>query len=178
VIVSIEFLSSHGVGNRTSNRPVPLIDARARARDNSGMTVQAVEKPLRHAAIASWLERFRLAWEHGDAGDWIEWAFTEDAVFRHHPMRPPHCGHDEIRLHLRRQAAILGDAELRFGRPVIDGTRAVVEWWANTTDGTHHVTMTGSVFVRFADDGRVEELRRYGDMHPGAHDVPHGWEIL
>jgi hypothetical protein len=154
------------------------MDAGAPGSDNSRMTAVAAEKPIRHAAIESWLERFRLAWEHGDAGDWIEWAFTDDAVMRHHPMRPPHCGHDEIRLHLRRQGAILGDAEVRFGRAVIDGNRAAVEWWSNATDGTHHATMTGSLFVRFAADGRVEELRRYGEMLPGAHEVPYGWEIL
>ena len=40
------------------------------------MTTVAVAKPIRHAAIEAWLERFRLAWEQGDAGNWIEWAFT------------------------------------------------------------------------------------------------------
>jgi hypothetical protein len=140
------------------------------------MTALAVAKPIRHAAIESWLERYRLAWEQGDAGDWIEWAFTEDAVFRHHPLRPPSCGHDEIRLHLRRQAAILGDAEVRFGRPVIGGATASVEWWSTATDGTHEVTTAGALFVRFAPDGRVAELRRYGEMAPGIHrgpSVPH-----
>ena len=39
------------------------------------------------------------------------------------------------------------------------------------------MTMAGSLFARFAEDGRVSELRRYGEMHPGVHDVPHGWEL-
>jgi SnoaL-like domain len=156
---------------------VAHLDRSGRGWHNYRMTTAVVAKPIRHPAIEAWLERFRVAWEHGDAGDWIEWAFTEDAVLRHHPLRGPMCGHDEIRLHLRRQGAILGDAELRFGRAVIDGDRATVEWWLNATDGTHHVTMAGSLFVRFAEDGRVSELRRYGEMHPGEHDVPYGWEL-
>ena len=139
------------------------------------MTALAVSKPHRTAAADAWLERFRAAWEHGDAGDWIEDAFTHDAVLRHHPLRAPAEGHAEIRAHLRRSAAILGDAEIRIGRPVVDGDRVSAEWWAQTTDGTHDVTMVGSLFVRFAADGRVRELRRYGEMQPGAHEPHAGW---
>jgi limonene-1,2-epoxide hydrolase len=139
------------------------------------MTALAIAKPQRTSPVDAWLERFRAAWEDGDAGDWIERAFTEDAVLRHHPLRAPASGHDEIRAHLRRAAAILGDAEIRIAGPVVDGDRASAEWWAQTTDGTHDVTMVGALFVRFAADGRVRELRRYGDMQPGAHEPHAGW---
>jgi hypothetical protein len=136
--------------------------------DNWGMTALAPPKP-RTAAVGAWLERFRLAWEHGDAGDWVEDAFTEDARFHHHPLRPPQHGHAEIRQHLRRAGAILGDAEIHMGEPIVAGDRAAAEWWAQTTDGTHEVTMTGTLVLRFAPDGRCEELRRYGDMQPGRY---------
>jgi hypothetical protein len=62
-----------------------------------------------------------------------------------------------------------------MARPLVDGDRVSVEWWAQTTDGTHDVTMVGSLFVRFAADGRVRELRRYGDMQPGAYEPHAGW---
>jgi hypothetical protein len=139
------------------------------------MTALAISKLHRASSVDAWLERFREAWEDGDAGDWIEGAFTEDAVLRHHPLRAPSIGHDGIRGHLRRAAAILGDAEIRMARPLVDGDRVSVEWWAQTTDGTHDVTMVGSLFVRFAADGRVRELRRYGDMQPGAYEPHAGW---
>jgi hypothetical protein len=140
------------------------------------MTALAIPKPTRTDAVAAWLEQFRAAWQHSDAGDWIEACFEEDAVLRSHPLRAPHHGHDGIRVHLRRAGAILGDAEIRFGTPLVDGDRASVEWWATTTDGTHDVTMVGSLFVRFAPDGRAAEVRRYGDMHPGGHEPHDGWE--
>lgn len=140
------------------------------------MTVLAAPKPHRAIRVDAWLERFRAAWENGDAGAWIEEAFAEDAVLRHHPLRTPARGHAEIRSHLRRTGSILGDAEIRIAHPVVDGDRATAEWWATTTDGTHDVTMVGSLFLRFAPDGRVQELRRYGEMQPGAHEPHDGWD--
>ena len=40
------------------------------------MTALAIAKPQSISPVDAWLERFRAAWEDGDAGDWIEHAFT------------------------------------------------------------------------------------------------------
>ena len=46
--------------------------------------------------VDAWLERYRIAWEEGDA-DAAAALFTEDAVYRSSPFREPQVGQDGIR---------------------------------------------------------------------------------
>ena len=125
--------------------------------------------------VAEWLERYRAAWEHADDGSWIEELFTEEASYRSSPFRSPHLGHEGIRAYWRTATRTQGDVQVSTGRPVVDGDRVVVEWWTTLSDEEHAYTLPGALVLRFADDGRVADLREYWHLEPGTREPHDGW---
>lgn len=123
-----------------------------------------------------WIDRYARAWREQDA-EAAAALFTERAVYRSHPLREPHIGHSGIHAYWMRATATQEGLELRFGEPIVsaDGRRAAVEWWATMRDGGEDVTLPGILFLRFAADGRCEELREAWHLEPGRHDPPPGW---
>jgi hypothetical protein len=63
---------------------------------------------------------------------------------------------------------------MRMGRPIAseDGRRAAVEFWVRMLNGGAQVTLVGIPFLRFADDGRCEDLRETWLFEPGDY-APH-----
>ena len=58
---------------------------------------------------------------------------------------------------------------MRMGRPVesSDGRRAAVEFWVRMSNGGAEVTLIGILFLRFAEDGRCDDLRETWLVEPG-----------
>ena len=56
-----------------------------------------------------------------------------------------------------------------------DGRRAAVEFWVRMLSGGADVTLIGILFLRFAGDGRCEELRETWLFEPGDHPPHEGW---
>jgi hypothetical protein len=121
-----------------------------------------------------WLERYGRAWRERDAED-IGEIFTENAVYRSQPFREPHVGTEAIREYWRRATADQAEIDLRFGTPIVAGRRAAVEWWAQIRTGGEEITLPGILYLRFAADGRCEELREAWHVQEGRHDPPPGW---
>jgi uncharacterized protein (TIGR02246 family) len=67
--------------------------------------------------VDGWLERYRGAWEQGDA-DAAAALFTEDAVYRSSPFREPHIGQDGIRDYWAQATGSQSDTRVKIGRPV------------------------------------------------------------
>ena len=64
--------------------------------------------------------------------------------------------------------------DFRFGSPIVDGDRAVVDWWAVITSTSGEVeTLAGVSLLRFDGDGRVLEQRDAWASNPGRVDMPH-----
>jgi len=122
----------------------------------------------------NWIDRYARAWRERDA-DLAADLFTEDAVYRTHPLRDPHRGRTAIRDHWRGHTDADNDLDLRFGIPLVDGNRAAVERWATVEDDEDEVTLAGCLVLRFAADGRCAELREYGHLESGRQDPPTGW---
>ena len=101
--------------------------------------------------------------------------FTEDAVYRSHPFRPPHVGHDGIRAYWAGATSEQEDVSVVFGEPVAAGRRAAVEWWTRMRQEGEDVTLPGCLLLRFAADGRCEELREYWHVEPSSVEPPPGW---
>ena len=80
------------------------------------------------AHVEGWAERYRAAWEQAD-DDAAGALFTEDATYRSDPMQEPHRGRDAIRAYWRAVTAAQSEVSVAIGTPVVDGRRAVVEWW-------------------------------------------------
>ena len=96
-------------------------------------------------------------------------------MYRSHVFREPSVGTDGIRAYFERATATQSDVRVRFGRPVCDGNRVAVEWWATMVDEGEEATLPGCLLLRFAADGRCEELREYWHLERGRHEPPGGW---
>jgi ketosteroid isomerase-like protein len=124
--------------------------------------------------VAAWIEAYGRAWEAGDA-DAAAALFTDDAVYWAHVFREPHRGREAIRAYWHRATGDQEGTEVVFGEPVVDGPRAAVEWWTVMRECGEEVTLPGCLVLRFAGDGRCEELREYWFLEPGVHRPPAGW---
>jgi ketosteroid isomerase-like protein len=123
-----------------------------------------------------WLEGYARAWEEGDA-EAAASLFTEDAVYRSHPFREAHVGTEGIRAYWTRATSTQEDVSVRYGDPVAAGDKLAVEWWATFRDDGEEVTLPGILLLRFAPDGRCEELREYWHLEDGRTDPPDGWGL-
>jgi ketosteroid isomerase-like protein len=125
---------------------------------------------------AAWIESYGRAWREKDA-DAAANLFTDDAVYRSHPFREPHVGAAAIHDYWERATRSQEELELQFGAPVVAGDRAAVEWWAQMRSEGEDVTMPGILYLRFAGDGRCEELREVWQVEAGRHPPHAGWGL-
>lgn len=121
-----------------------------------------------------WITAYGRAWVGRDP-EAAAALFTEDAVYRSSPFREPHLGSQGIRDYWTRATSTQEGLDLRFGEPVVEGRKAVVEWWAIMRDQGAWITLPGCLLLRFAADGRCEELREYWHVEDGRHEPPPGW---
>jgi ketosteroid isomerase-like protein len=123
---------------------------------------------------SEWIQDYGDAWRRKDSEAVAE-LFTEGAVYRSSPLRPPTVGRAAIEDYWRQSTSTQEDLELRFGQPVVHGNRVVVEWWATMRDDGSEVTLPGCLLLHFASGGRCDELREYWHREPGRHEPPEGW---
>jgi hypothetical protein len=126
--------------------------------------------------IQEWIDAYGQAWEKRDAdaaGD----LFTEDAVYRDHPLEEPHNGREGVRTYWRDVTASQDEVRVRFGKAIVDADalRAAVEFWVTMLNGGAAVTLTGILFLRFDPNGLCQELREAWHFAEGRLDPPSGW---
>ena len=123
----------------------------------------------------SWIERYRRAWETADA-DEIVALFTPDAWYWSSVFREPFVGHEAIRDYWLRGAGAQREVAVRMGQPIISASRVAVEWWTTMIDPDDgEITLPGCLLLRFAPDGRCQDLWEYWQVQPGRQDPPDGW---
>jgi len=122
-----------------------------------------------------WIERYGRAWETGDADEIVD-LFTPDASYRSSVFREPYLGRDAIRAYWQRGAGAQREVAVVMGRPVVAGDRVAVEWWTTMIDPDEgELTLPGCLLLRFAPDGRCQDLWEYWQTRPGRQDPPAGW---
>ena len=126
--------------------------------------------------VQEWLDGYLRAWEEKDA-DAAAALFTEDASYRDNPFEEPHLGQDGVRSYWSGVTASQEDVRVRIGNAVVapDSRRAAAEFWVTMLNGGAEVTLTGILFLRFAGDGRCEELREAWHFAEGRSDPPASW---
>ncbi len=125
--------------------------------------------------LADWVEGYRRAWEERDP-EAVVALFTEDASYRSSPFRePPNLGHDGIRAYWARATASQEDVEVEMGEPLVDGNVVAVEWWTRMRSEGEEVTLVGCLLLRFAADGRCEDLREYWNFEGGRLSPHEEW---
>jgi SnoaL-like domain len=95
--------------------------------------------------------------------------YADDAVFHSHPFRAHQRPGEYVAWAFEDQA----EAECRFGKPIVAGDRAAVDWWAVVTSRDGSVeTLAGTSLLRFGARGLVVEQRDAWAGEPGRHELP------
>jgi hypothetical protein len=123
----------------------------------------------------SWVEELRLAWEQADPARAAA-LFTIDARYHSNPFHPPLIGRTAIEAYWSKATSTQSDVRVRMGRPLLDGDRAVVEWWTVMRNGEAETTDTGALVLAFAD-GLCTNLREYWNMTEAILEPPEGWGL-
>jgi len=126
--------------------------------------------------VQQWVDAYAQAWRERDA-DAAARLFTEDGLYRAHPLQVAHRGAEGVRSYWANVTSTQDRVDVRMGRPVetSDARRAAVEFWVRMLNGGAEVTLIGILFLRFAADGRCEELREAWHFEPGDHAPHEGW---
>ncbi len=124
--------------------------------------------------VNRWIHNYTKAWLKKDAKA-ITSLFTEDATYHSHPFRPVTQGRKSI-LDYTLGALDVGQVyEVRFGKPVVEGSRTAVEYWTTMKEKVEDVTLAGCVMLRFAKSGLCKELHDYWVLQTGRRQVPLNW---
>ena len=126
--------------------------------------------------VQGWVDAYAQAWRDRDA-DAAAGLFTEDSSYRSHPLQEPHRGAEGVHDYWSSVTATQDRVDVRMGAPIesADRRRAAVEFWVRMLNGGAEVTLVGILFLRFADDGRCEDLREAWIFEPGDHAPHEGW---
>lgn len=125
-------------------------------------------------AARRWAQTWERAWPAKDA-DAIAALYADGAIYRSHPMREPEPG--GALGYTRRQFAVEGSIECRFGVPIAAGDRAVVEWWASWVEEGGELTLAGATVLRFDLEGLVAEHLDYWVERSGRRGPFMGWGV-
>jgi hypothetical protein len=126
--------------------------------------------------VQQWVDAYAQAWRDRDA-DAAAGLFTDDSLYRSHPLQEPHAGTDGVRSYWAGVTSTQDRVDVMMGRPVEspDGLRAAVEFWVRMLNDGAEVTLIGILFLRFAEDGRCEDLRETWLFEQGDHAPHEGW---
>jgi hypothetical protein len=126
--------------------------------------------------VQEWSDAYAQAWRDRDA-EAAAALFTDGCLYRDHPLQEAHRGTEGVRAYWADVTSTQDRVDVRMGTPVesSDGRRAAVEFWVRMLNGGAEVTLIGILFLRFAEDGRCEELRETWLFEQGDHAPHEGW---
>lgn len=124
--------------------------------------------------VNKWIRNYSNAWRKKDAKT-IASLFSEDASYHSHPFRPVSKGKKSV-FDYTLGALDVGEVyEVRFGKPIIEGSRASVEYWTSMKEKSEDVTLAGCVILRFSKNGLCKELHDYWVLQTGRFSPPPEW---
>jgi SnoaL-like domain len=125
-------------------------------------------------AANRWRDTWLRSWPTHDA-DAIAATYASDHVYRSHPFREPEIGGALGYISRAFADEDLG-TECWFADPIVDGSRAVVQYWAVLREpGGSPQTLAGTSVLRFGDDGLITEHIDYWVMQDGHREPPPAW---
>src|SRR5215208_3839693 len=142
--------------HRTQIRSLPLYPLSYGAGFSQSSAVETSE------AARRWVEGWSRAWPAADT-DAVAELYAEDAEFRSEPFRDLQAPREYAESAFSEQ----DEAECWFGEPIVEGDRAVVEYWAVVRFQGRDETIAGIAVIRFRPDGLVAEQHDYWNAHDG-----------
>lgn len=126
--------------------------------------------------VQQWVDAYAQAWRDRDA-DAASTLFTDDCSYRDHPFQDAHRGSQGVHAYWASVTSTQSRVDVHMGRPIeaADGRRAAVEFWVRMLNRDAEVTLVGILFLRFAADGRCEDLRETWIFERGDHAPHAGW---
>jgi hypothetical protein len=124
--------------------------------------------------LADWIEGYRRAWVERDPLAAAA-LFTEDASYRSSPFVEPNLGQEGVVAYWSGATSTQADVEVEMGEPLVVGNHAAVEWWTRMRADGDEITLVGCLLLRFAPDGRCEDLREYWNYESGRRPPHEGW---
>ena len=124
--------------------------------------------------VNKWIRNYSKAWLKKDANA-IAVLFSEDASYHSHPFRQGTQGKKGVLDYAIGALDVEEIYEARFGRPIIEGPRAAVEYWATMKEKVEDVTLAGCVTLKFSQRGLCKELHDYWILQTGRHSPPPEW---
>lgn len=101
--------------------------------------------------------------------------YAHDAVFSSEAHRVPYRGRDGVRAYVAGTFAEEDDVRAWFGRPIVTGGRAAVQWWASLVEEGKAVTLAGTSILTFDDDGLVVDQWDTWNTIDERREPPEGW---
>lgn len=118
------------------------------------------------AAVRSWVDRYRDAWESNDP-EVIGSLFTDEARYLTEPYAEPLEGRDAIVAGWLSARDEPGQTEFRYEVMVIAGNLGFVRGWTTYHDPPER-KYSNLWVVKLADDGRCEEFTEWWMQHRDA----------
>lgn len=107
-----------------------------------------------------WAEVWRTGWTAKDIEPMASF-YAPEATYLSVPFREPDRGIEGVRGYLTREFGVESEIECWFRSPIVDGNKAAIEWWASWAEGGEELTLAGSTFLTFRDDGLIVDHRDY-----------------
>ena len=125
--------------------------------------------------VSEWAQNYRTAWETSDS-DLAASLFSEDGTYRDDIFKDePNRGRAGIVDYWAGVTSVQSDVTVLMGRPLVDGDRAVIEFWTTMRVDDAPVTLAGALLLDFNDEGLCASLREYYNFTDGFHEPPDGW---
>lgn len=128
----------------------------------------------RQQAAAHWARTWQDGWNSGDVDSIVE-LYADAATFSSQPFREPYRGRDGVRSYVAQAFAEEAAVSALFGRPIIEGDRAAVPWWASLVEGGRRITLAGTSLLRFDADGLVVDQWDTWNELDGERQPPPDW---
>ena len=128
--------------------------------------------------VQEWVDGYGRAWRDRDSAAAAA-LFTDGCSYLAHPTAEPYRGSDGVSAYWTEVTSTQEHPDVRMGRPIVstDRRRAAVEFWVRMLNSGEAVSVIGILFLRFAEDGRCEELRETWNFEMGDHPPPESWGL-
>lgn len=123
---------------------------------------------------AAFVEGYGRTWQNWDFSGFVE-LFSDDVVYVEHPTDETVIGSEAMLDYIHREQAAEGRANVRMGKPLIDGNRVAAEFWTTMTNGEEQGTLIGCFIAELDTGGRCVHFRQYWFDLPGHREAYTRW---